>query len=93
MENHQEIILLIRNFSEKYKNLKRIRKSRIGADKIREYSFDKANSTLHKIFGCKCLNYEQCKCSVKIPSMEGNCLPDQWHERKMAIRPVDIFQT
>lgn len=91
--SHQEVIRLIRNFNEKYKNIKRIPKSRKGADKIRKVFFDEANSTLFDISACKCLNYEQCKCSVKIPSMERNFLADQRHERKMVIGSVDISAT
>lgn len=88
--SEQEIIRLIKKFNEKYKNIKKISKSRKTAEKAKNDFFNHANSTLFDISACKCLNYEQCKCSVKIPRMERSFLTDQRNERKMVIGSIDV---
>lgn len=70
----KEVIRLARNYNEKNKNIKKIPKAQTKIDKIKKEFFDQANSILFYIYVCKCLNYEQFKCFVKIPSVEQNCL-------------------
>jgi len=56
---------------------------------------DMAAKTLFDISACKCLDFEQCTCTIKnkVPLAERDFLSDQRSERRMVIAGLDITAT
>ncbi|KAI5694093.1 hypothetical protein M8J75_010588 [Diaphorina citri] len=91
--SHQQIVLLVKTFNQKYVDLKKLPISRKGTEEKRKAFFQDATKRLFDIAVCKCVDFSKCKCHSKIPTQERGFLIDQRTERKMMIGSVDKVTT